>query len=265
MPPKKAAAVVVTAAAAAAAANPPAPSSNEAPEEEKKDAAALRKLTAHPSTAIMVKEALKELDSRKGVSSQAIQNYIKQKYPSVDLVRLKHFVRRALQKGLETGTLVRPANANVTTGAKGKFRLAPKVKEPKPKAENVDPNVQNAVKDGAKKSKKTGTTKKRDPVKEEAKSPEVPPKRSKKEKEAATSETTISKAAPAKKPKAKKAAEKVDVEASDSADTKVAKTTKEAETKVAKAGNATRSKAAKAGSDAPAAKATGKRGKKTAE
>lgn len=88
------------------------------------DAAALRKLATHPSTAIMVKEALKELDSRKGVSSQAIQNYIKQKYPSVDLVRLKHLVRRALKKGIETGTLVRPANSSVTTGAMGKFRVS---------------------------------------------------------------------------------------------------------------------------------------------
>ena len=91
------------------------------------DAAALRKLTAHPSTAVMVKEALKELDSRKGVSFQAIQNYIKQKYPSVDLVRLKHFVRRALKKGLETGTLVRPANSTATTGAQGKFRVRSQV------------------------------------------------------------------------------------------------------------------------------------------
>ncbi|XP_032369563.1 linker histone H1M [Etheostoma spectabile] len=245
MPPKK---------PAADFADPPAPSSSEAAEEAKTDAAALRKLTAHPSTAIMVKEALKALDTRKGVSSPAIQNYIKQKYPSVDLVRLKHFVRKALNKGLETGTLVRPANSTVTTGAKGKFRLAPKVKEAKPKAENVDPNEQNAAKDGAKKPKKTGTTKKKDTANEEAKSPEVLPKRSKKEKEA------IPKAAPAKKPKAKKAAEKVDLAVSDSAKTKVAKTTNEA-----KAGNATRSKAAKAGSDTPAAKATGKRGKKTAE
>lgn len=153
------------------------------------DAAALRKLAAHPSTAIMVKEALKELDSRKGVSSQAIQNYIKQKYPSVDLVRLKHLVRRALKKGIENGTLVRPANSAVATGAMGKFRvrvrchvtaswkrgqktsliklffclkLAPKIKEPKPKNENVDPNMQKAskpVKDDAKKSKKAGMNK----------------------------------------------------------------------------------------------------------
>lgn len=72
----------------------------------------------------MVKEALQELDSRKGVSSQAIQNFIKQKYPSVDLVRLKHFVRRALKKGLENGTVVRPANSTVTTGLVGKFRVS---------------------------------------------------------------------------------------------------------------------------------------------
>uniref|UniRef100_A0A3B4X528 Linker histone H1M n=1 Tax=Seriola lalandi dorsalis TaxID=1841481 RepID=A0A3B4X528_SERLL len=149
MPPKK---------QAADSADPTVSSSKDAPVEEKaeskSDAAALRKLAAHPSTAIMVKEALKELDSRKGVSSQAIQNYIKQKYPSVDLVRLKHLVRRALKKGIENGTLVRPANSSVTTGAMGKFRLAPKVKEPKLKTENTDPNVQKApkeAKDGAKK------------------------------------------------------------------------------------------------------------------
>ncbi|GAA6215878.1 protein B4-like [Lates japonicus] len=256
MPPKK---------PAADSADPPAPSANDAPVEEKaeskSDAAALRKLAAHPSTAIMVKEALKELDSRKGVSSQAIQNYIKQKYPSVDLVRLKHLVRRALKKGLENGTLVRPANSTVTTGAMGKFRLAPKVKESKPKTENVDPNVQKApkaAKDGAKKPQKAGATKKKDGAKEEAKSQEEskPPKKSKKDEDAATS-----KAAPAKKPKAKKTAEKEDDKgASDSTKMKPAKGTKEG-----KGGKASQSKAAKAGSDAPASKATGKRGKKTAE
>ncbi|XP_070759506.1 linker histone H1M [Enoplosus armatus] len=253
MPPKK---------PAADSADPPVPSSSDAPLEEKKsDAAALRKLAAHPSTAIMVKEALKELDSRKGVSSQAIQNYIKQKYPSVDLVRLKHLVRRALKKGIETGTLVRPANSNVTTGAMGKFRLAPKVKEAKPKTENTDPNVQKApkaAKDGAKKPKTAGATKKKETANEPAKSQEdsKPPKKSKKDKEAATS-----KVAPAKKPKAKKAAGKGDSEvASDSTKTKTAKTTKEA-----KAGKASQSKATKAGSDAPASKASGKRGRKAAE
>uniref|UniRef100_UPI0037E85B10 linker histone H1M n=1 Tax=Semicossyphus pulcher TaxID=241346 RepID=UPI0037E85B10 len=262
MPPKKQA--VDTADAPVSSSDPPV----EEKVEKKSDAAAVRKLAAHPSTAIMVREALKELDSRKGVSSQAIQNYIKQKYPSVDLVRLKHLVRRALKKGIETGTLVRPANSNVTTGATGKFRLAPKVKEAKAKSENTDPNVQKvpkAAKDGAKKPKKAGAPKKKDKATEEAKSEEdpKPPKKSKKDEEAAPA-----KAAPAKKPKSKKAAEKGDdEETSDSAKTKAAKTTKEAAktTKEAKAGKASQTKAAKAGSDAPAPKAPGKRGKKTAE
>lgn len=85
--------------------------------------AAARRLAPHPSTAVMVKEALEALDSRKGASSQAIQNYIKQKYLSVDVARLKHLVRRALRKGLESGALVRPAGSNVATGATGKFRV----------------------------------------------------------------------------------------------------------------------------------------------
>ncbi|KAK9528995.1 hypothetical protein VZT92_013116 [Zoarces viviparus] len=252
MPPKK---------TAADSADPPVSSTSDTPVGEKKpDAAALRKLATHPSTAIMVKEALKELDSRKGVSSQAIQAYIKQKYPSVDLVRFKHFVRKALNKGIETGTLVRPANSTVTTGATGKFRLAPKVKEAKPKTENLDPNMLKEVKDGAKKPKKAGTAKKKEKINEEDESKEEskPPKKSKKEKEAATADPTTSKVAPAKKPKTRKAAEKEDGDgASDSAKTKAAKTTT--------AGKASRSKAAKAGSDAPAAKATGKRGRKKAE
>uniref|UniRef100_A0A3Q1BCQ6 H15 domain-containing protein n=2 Tax=Amphiprion ocellaris TaxID=80972 RepID=A0A3Q1BCQ6_AMPOC len=242
----------------------PVPSSNEAPAKEKaapkSGAGALHKLATHPSTAIMVKEALKELDSRKGVSSQAIQNYIKQKYPSVDLVRLKHLVRRALKKGIENGTLVRPANSTVTTGATGKFRLAPKIKPSKPKAENMDPNVQKAPKaaeEGAKKPKKTGATKKKDAANEQTQTSEdsKPPRKSPKDKGSATS--TV---APAKRPKAKTAEAKGDDEGTTATKTKAPKTTKEA-----KAGKTSHSKAAKAESDGPAAKTTSKRGKKTAE
>ncbi|XP_034542672.1 protein B4 [Notolabrus celidotus] len=261
MPPKKAAADSVEV---------PESSSDALVEEnveEKSDDAPLRKPAAHPSTAIMVREALQELDSRKGVSSQAIQSYIKQKYPSVDLVRLKHLVRRALKKGIETGTLVRPANSNVTTGATGKFRLAQKGKEPKTKSENTDPNVQKvtkAAKDGAKKPKTAGTTKKRETENEETKEKKdtKPPKKSKKD------EGAPAKPAPAKKPAAKKAAVKGDGEGTaDSAIKKSAKTTKGVTktTKEAKAGKASQSKAAKAGSDASAPKAPGKRGKKAVE
>ncbi|XP_040059787.2 linker histone H1M isoform X1 [Gasterosteus aculeatus] len=249
MPPKK------TAPAAEDTADLP---PSDAPVEEKKsNAAALRKLATHPSTAIMVKEALKELDSRKGVSSQAIQSFIGQKYPSVDLVRLKHLVRRALKKGIETGTLVRPANSNVTTGATGKFRLAPNAKEAKPKTENVDPNVLKEAKDVAKKLKKAGAAKKSDADNEEDKSKEEakPPKKPKKEKELSTSDPPTSKVAPAKRPKAKKAVPKVKEDGEGASEAP----------KTTKAGWPSRSKAAKAGSDPPTVKATGKRGRKTAE
>uniref|UniRef100_A0A3Q3XMW0 H15 domain-containing protein n=1 Tax=Mola mola TaxID=94237 RepID=A0A3Q3XMW0_MOLML len=237
MPPKK---------PAADSADPPAQSSSVVPAKEKSDAASLRKLTTHPSTSIMLREALKALDSRKGVSSQAIQNYIKQKYLSVDVVRLKHSVRRALKKGIESGTLVRPANSNITTGAMGKFRLAPKVKEAKAKTENTDPNVQKEpkAKDGTKKPKKSG----------EIKMDSKPPKKSKKDKKAVNSKDP-----PAKKPRGKKTAGDGDGP-STSAKPKAAKTTKEE-----KAGRATQSKTAKADSDGPATKTTGKRGKKNAE
>ncbi|XP_017271333.1 protein B4 isoform X2 [Kryptolebias marmoratus] len=238
MPPKK---------PAADSADPPQPTSSKALVEEtteskKPDAATLRKLTSHPPTTIMVREALKALDTRKGVSSQAIQKYIKLKFPSADGVMLKHFVRRALIKGLETGTLARPPNST-TSGAQGRFRLAPK-KESKPKSENTDPNVQKApkvAKEGVKQSQKAGTTKKKNAADEEN---VKPPRKTKKDKEVA----------PAKRPKAKKAEAKGSGEGSaDSSKSKATKTTKGPKTV-----KDTQSKAAKAGADAPVAK----RGKK---
>ncbi|XP_005807343.1 protein B4-like [Xiphophorus maculatus] len=245
MPPKKQAA-------------DPQPSSKPVPAEkpdEKKTSAravAVRKPATHPSTFVMVKEALKALDSRKGVSSQAIQNYIKQKYPTVDPARLKHLVRRLLKNGLLNGTLVRPVNATVTTGALGKFRLAPKVQEVKLKTENTNPNVQKP-KAGAKKTQ-TEDAKKKKPTNEKAKSTKnpKPPKTTKDEAGAP------SKVPPAKKPKAKKVEAK-ESSAGSSEPTK----NKTAKAKGAKTEKKTQSKAVKSGSDAPASKTAGKRVKKT--
>ncbi|XP_015259685.1 PREDICTED: histone H1-beta, late embryonic-like [Cyprinodon variegatus] len=248
----------------------PQPDSNSAPADgttEKKESGppvAVRKPAAHPSTAIMVREALKALDSRKGVSSQAIQSYIKQNYPSVDLVRLKNFVRRALKKGIENGTLVRPSNATITTGAMGKFRLAPKVKEAKPKSENRDPNMQKSPNEG-KKTKAAGVTKKKKSTNEGAKST----KNAKPAKSSNDEGAAPSKVPPVKKPKAKKADAKGSSDSTktggDAPASKAAKAGGDAPaSKAAKAGgDAPASKAAKAGGDAPASKAAGKRAKKT--
>ncbi|XP_028303396.1 protein B4 [Gouania willdenowi] len=242
MPPKKAAVV---------SAGGPELSPKDSPEEGKKakkqGAVVMRKLPSHPSTIIMVKEAIKALDSRKGVSSQAIQSYIKQHYPSVDMVKLKHLVRRALIKGQENGTLVRPANSTMTVGAQGKFRLAQKLKEAKPKSENTDPNLAKETKKADKeKPSKAGATKVTD----------VPSLKTKSSEDDKPSKTTIkksstSKVPPAKKPKAKK--------------TESASSDKTSETKppLTKTGKATTSKTTS--TDDTNAKATRKRGKMTVE
>ncbi|KAG5835910.1 protein B4 [Anguilla rostrata] len=157
---------------------------------ESSKVAVTRKVSTHPSTMEMVKEALKALDTRKGLSAQAIRGYILEKYPSVDAVRLKYMLRKALTKGLEVGTLVRPANST-GNGAQGRFRLAVRGKTKEPKGtENSDPNVEKSKVET--KSKGTGS-KKTKPV----------PKKLKDE-DSGSTEALASKVAPAKKPKAAK-------------------------------------------------------------
>ncbi|XP_030648765.1 linker histone H1M [Chanos chanos] len=156
-----------------------------------------RKVSLHPPTILMVKEALKELDSRKGVSTQAIHGYIKEKYKSVDETRIKYMVKKALTKGIETGVFVRPANST-GRGAQGRFRLAKGVqKKEKPKKENANPNVQKKTKaqSEVQEPENKGDAKKPKPLKKK----ETVPKDTKPEKADAAS-----KVAPAKKPKAKK-------------------------------------------------------------
>ncbi|KAK0135860.1 Protein B4 [Merluccius polli] len=218
-------------------------------EPETEGSASTSKVAARPPGLVMVKDAVKELDSRKGVSSQAIRNSIKLKYPTLDLVRLKYTVRKALIKGLENGTLVRPANSTAATGAQGRFRLAPiKATEPKQKTENADPNVEKpkVTKAGTKKAiKEAGTGKKKD---DKAKGDTTETiKKTKK-----TDEATASKVAPAKKPKAKAVAKKVALSGDKEPKAKEPK---------AKAAKATKGKASVKDDEAKAV--TGRRVKKT--
>ncbi|XP_039627247.1 protein B4-like [Polypterus senegalus] len=116
--------------------------------------------SGHPSTIDMVVEALKELNTKKGVSVMAIRGYILAKYPSVLPARLKTLLKNALLKGLVSGILIRPKNATAT-GATGRFKLAGKEKKrvvngAKSK-ENVDPDEkQNATRKAAAKKPKSG-------------------------------------------------------------------------------------------------------------
>ncbi|KAJ7999440.1 hypothetical protein DPEC_G00194460 [Dallia pectoralis] len=196
--------------------------STKAKSESSKTPAVVRKPTPHPPTMVMIKEALKELDSRKGVSLQAIRGYITEKYPSVDLIRLKYMIRKALSKGLEGGVLVRPANSTAT-GAQGRFRLAVKgkAKESKVKTtENTNPNLEKTPRSpkAGPKTKATDVVKKKPAAKkQEQKKP------SEDAKPKAANEVSASKVPPAKKPKAKKPAEGV---VEDQPKLKAAKTTK---------------------------------------
>uniref|UniRef100_A0A673LHD6 Protein B4-like n=1 Tax=Sinocyclocheilus rhinocerous TaxID=307959 RepID=A0A673LHD6_9TELE len=212
-----------------------------------------RKVSPHPSTMEMVKEALKALDSRKGVSAQAIRGYIKEKYTTVDETRLKFMVRRTLNKGIETGVFVRPANSgSTTTGAQGRFRIAAKTKAKEAKAqskENADPNVQKSPK-----PKKAKATK----VKSEGKAKRTPTP--------FLSDGTASKVAPAKKPKAKNAAGEGGTEPKPSKAKKASKASKGVEEPVAKKAGKKTAKAEEGESGekgaAAATKAPGRRGKK---
>uniref|UniRef100_A0A674GP33 H1.8 linker histone n=1 Tax=Taeniopygia guttata TaxID=59729 RepID=A0A674GP33_TAEGU len=75
----------------------------------------------HPPTLQMVKEALQALDEKKGASAIAIRRFILAKYPTVDSIRLKYLLKRALSKGLSCGDLVRHNSSSV--GATGTFKV----------------------------------------------------------------------------------------------------------------------------------------------
>ncbi|CAM4534549.1 unnamed protein product [Leuciscus chuanchicus] len=233
----------------------------DAPESSSTKAAG-RKVPLHPSTMEMVKEALKELDSRKGVSTQAIRSYIKEKYKTVDETRLKFMVRKALNKGIETGVFVRPANSGATTtGAQGRFRIAAKTKAKVQSKENADPNVEKASKPKkakATKAKGEGTSKEKKPAKKKEATDDAKPK-------TPESDATASKVAPAKKPKVKNAVREGGPDPKPTKAKRASKASKEGAEDPApkKGGKKTAAKAEEGDSgEKVAVKALGKRGKK---
>merc|ERR1711981_1255186 len=104
----------------------PAPKSVKAKAEKAKKPASK---STHPTTAVMVKAAIKNLKDKSGSSFVAIKKYIATNY-KVDVVKLAPHIRKALKSGVEKKTLLRTKG----TGANGSFKLAKVEKAEKPKA-----------------------------------------------------------------------------------------------------------------------------------
>ena len=85
---------------------------------------------SHPTTAAMVHEALSTLKDRKGTSLAAIKKYIAGTHHVDATGRSSHFIGKALKAALEAQTVTLVSG----TGLNGRFKLAVKEKEKKPKA-----------------------------------------------------------------------------------------------------------------------------------
>lgn len=77
----------------------------------------------HPPMLRMVLEALQAGEQRRGTSVVAIKVYILRKYPTVDAIRLKYLLKRALDTGMQRGLFVRPTNSKAR-GATGSFKVS---------------------------------------------------------------------------------------------------------------------------------------------
>lgn len=150
----------------------------------------------HPTTAVMVSAAIKNLKERGGSSLQAIKKYISATY-KVDAEKMAPFIKKYLKSSVVSGSLVQTKGK----GASGSFKLATQAvtKKPATKAAKSPKKVVKAAPKKASPAPKKPVkkaAKKKTPVKVAKPEPKVAPKSPVKAKKAK---------APTKKPKSPKA------------------------------------------------------------
>ncbi|XP_060864357.1 histone H1B-like [Metopolophium dirhodum] len=96
------------------------PAAKKSPAKKKLLASKSKKTTValHPTTAVMVTSAIKELKEKKGSSLPAIKKYLAANY-KVDPAKLAPFIRKFLKAAVANGTVVQTKG----TGASGHFKL----------------------------------------------------------------------------------------------------------------------------------------------
>ncbi|KAL5018035.1 hypothetical protein ScPMuIL_003757 [Solemya velum] len=184
-----------------------------------------KKLTANqPKIYDIVIAAVTTLNDRKGATIPGILKYVKENYPEIDPNTVRYRLKKALEKGLNEGLLVRPTGSE-SKGFTGRFKLD-KVKVAalkKPKVQNTKEKekaektkaVKKKAKDEDKPKKKKVVetkspkkTKKTDTLKTKAKSDKKTEKSTKAKvtKDAKKEKTKVAKKTPTKKSPKKKAA-----------------------------------------------------------
>lgn len=179
-----------------------------APKKGKKDKKTARPKSSHPTTAVMVSNAIKNLKERGGSSLQAIKKYIAATY-KVDTEKMSPFIKKYLKSSVVSGALVQTKGK----GASGSFKLAiQSVTKPAAKASKTrkPPAVKTSPKKPGRKPAKKAAKPKKAPIKKPASpKPAVKsPVKAKKTAKAPTKKPKSPKAKTSKASKAKKAAPK---------------------------------------------------------
>lgn len=168
----------------------------------------LKKLTtSHPKIFDIAIEAITALNDRKGATIPGILKYAKETYPEVDPNTIRYRLKKALEKGLNEGLLVRPTGSEAK-GFTGRFKVdkvkiaalkKPTVKKTKEKEKTEKTKtVKKKNKDDEKPKKKVKEPTSKSPKKKKSDTDKTKPKSDKK-----TEKSTKPKVKDAKKTKEK--------------------------------------------------------------